>query len=109
MWQFTDHATVPGISTPADGNRFNGTADQLWALGKPGDLPVDDPYAAWSGLVGSGLLELLAQDNALPAQSRSTWLPLGSTPADVEEVYGDNGTRYTWLLGPNVGLRFRPD
>jgi lysozyme len=107
-WQFTDKATVPGISTPADGNRFNGTAEQMWALGKPGDLPVDDPYAGWAGLVGTGLLDMMAVDGTLPAQSRSTWLPLGQTPADIEECYGANGVRYTWLLTVGRGFRCAP-
>src|SRR4030095_1380427 len=47
---------------------------------------VSDPYAPWEGKVGSGLLELMAQDGTLPAQRASTWLPLGTAPpSDVEE------------------------
>jgi lysozyme len=109
FWQFTETATVPGISTPADGNRFNGSADQLWAWGKPGTLPPDDPYAAWAGLVGSGLLTMMAEDDTYPAQSRSTWLPLGSAPADVEQCLGQNGLSYVWLVSTtNVGYRYQP-
>lgn len=108
FWQFTETATVPGISTPADGNRFNGTADQLWAWGKPGSVPPDDPYAAWAGLVGSGLLTAMQSDGVLPAQSRSTWLPLGQSPADIEECIADDGTVYRWLLTTNTGYRYRP-
>lgn len=29
LWQFTDHATVKGIPTPVDGNRWNGSAENL--------------------------------------------------------------------------------
>lgn len=109
FWQFTDKATVPGVSTPCDGNWFNGNLDQLKGYGKPGILPPEDPYAAWSGLIGTGLLDMLRADNVLPAQSRSTWLPLGQSPADVEEVYAVDGTRYTWTVSTsNQGFRYRP-
>jgi lysozyme len=108
FWQFTDHATVPGISTPADGNRFNGTAADLLLWGKPGLLPPDDPYAAWAGLIGSGLLDMMETDGTLPAQSRSTWLPLGVSPADIEQALGQNGVNYVWALGINRGFRYPP-
>jgi GH25 family lysozyme M1 (1,4-beta-N-acetylmuramidase) len=108
FWQFTDKATVPGISTPADGNRFAGTPADLLLWGKPGTLPPDDPFAAWVGLVGSGLLELMAQDNTYPAQSRSTWLPLGSSPAEVEQCLGANMVNYVWSLTTNQGARYGP-
>jgi len=107
-WQFTDRANVPGISTPADGNRFNGSLDQLLALGKPGDVPLDDPYAQWAGLVGSGLLEAMKADGTLPAQSRSTWLPLGQTPADVEQCLGQNMVNYCWSLTAAKLGRYAP-
>jgi lysozyme len=29
LWQWTDSETVPGISRPVDGNKWNGTADSL--------------------------------------------------------------------------------
>lgn len=108
FWQFTDRATVPGISTPADGNRFNGTPADLLFWGKPGTLPPDDPYAAWAGLIGSGLLQMMAADGTLPAQSRSTWLPLGQSPADVEQALGQNGVSYVWALPISQGFRYAP-
>lgn len=108
FWQFTDTASVPGISTPVDGNRFNGSVMQLPAWGKPGTLPPSDPYAPWAGLVGSGLLEMMQADNVLPAQSRSTWLPLGVSPADIEQCAGQNGVNYTWQLTTNRGYRYAP-
>jgi len=106
FWQFTETATVPGISTPADGNRFNGTADQLWAWGKPGALPPDDPYAPWAGLVGSGILEQMKGAGVLPIQSRSTWLPLGQSPADIEEAMASDGSIFRWSLTQNQCYRF---
>jgi len=108
MWQFTDHATVPGIATPADGNRFNGTAEQLLALGKPGEAPTDDPYAPWSGLVGSGILEQMKIDETTPAVSRSTFGPLGVNPADTEQCLGCNGVIYVWALQLGQCFRYRP-
>jgi hypothetical protein len=108
FWQFTDRANLAGVSTPVDGNVFNGSVSDLPSYGKPGLLPPSDPYAPWSGLVGTGLLNMLAEDATLPAQSRSTWLPLGQSPADVEEVYGQNGCRYAWLLTTSQGYRYWP-
>jgi len=76
----------------------------------PPPIDTDDPYAPWRGHIGSGLIELMAQDSTLPAQRRSTWLPLGApAPADVEEAYGQNGTRYYWLLTVGRGHRQKPD
>ena len=92
--------------TPADGNRFNGSLDQLRSLGKPGELPPDDPYAPWAGLVGSGILELMAQDGTTPAVSRSTFMPLGVNPADSEQCLGANGTIYVWSLMLSQGFRY---
>jgi len=52
---------------------------------------------------------MMAQDLTYPAQTSSTWLPLGQNVADVEEAYGANGIRYVWLLRVSKGLRFSPD
>jgi hypothetical protein len=79
--------------------------------GEPAPVPPDpgDPYAPWHGHVGSGLLDMMAADGVLPAQRRSTWLPLGApAPSDVEECYAESGTRYTWLLTVGAGHRYRP-
>ena len=46
IWQFTDTGAVPGISGAVDLNRFNGTREQLLALGKRGTeeiAPEIDP------------------------------------------------------------------
>lgn len=59
--------------------------------------------------IGSGLLEMMEADGTTPAQTQSTWLPLGKDPAEVEECYGSNGTRYAWLLNGSGGFRFPPD
>jgi hypothetical protein len=51
----------------------------------------------------------MRQDNVLPAQRYSTWLPLGAPPpADIEECVGTNGVTYRWLLAENLGFRIRP-
>ena len=44
LWQFTDKATVSGISAPVDGNRFNGSAEQCvkW-FGPAGAEPAPEP------------------------------------------------------------------
>ena len=108
FWQCTDHASVPGVSTPADGNLFNGPLASLPSYGKPGDLPISDPYAPWAGLVGSGLLDAMKVDKVLPAQSRSTWLPLGQSPADIEECIAEDGCVYRWLLVNSTLQKYTP-
>ena len=73
------------------------------------DPPAEEiDYTPWTGFVGSGLLEMMAEEHDLPAQSMSTWLPLGSPAADVETCYGVSGTLYYWLLHANRGFRCRP-
>lgn len=74
------------------------------ALGGSGDMD----YTPWIGAIGPGIIEMMRQDQTLPAQRSSTWLPLGIHPSDVEEAYGQNGTRYVWLLTTGKGFRFVP-
>jgi hypothetical protein len=70
----------------------------------------DDPLAPWAGQVGSGLLEMMTADATLPAQRRSTWLPLGTpAPSDVEECLGQNMVMYRWALTVGRGARYRSD
>jgi hypothetical protein len=93
------------------------THPQAEGQGGPDVVPppdVDPPpsldYSPWYGAVGTGLLDMLAADGVLPAQSRSTWLPLGQATADVEEVLGQNGTVYRWTVSTtNAGFRYRPE
>lgn len=75
--------------------------------GPPPEVAID--YGPWVGQIGSGLLAMMAEDGTVPAQSISTWLPLGSPAADIEEAYGENGCKYTWLLRTNAGFRASPD
>jgi hypothetical protein len=68
-----------------------------------------DPYAAWRGKVGDGLLEMMAADGTAPAQRESTWLPLGApSPHDIETCAGQNGTQYQWQLTTGRGYRYPP-
>lgn len=110
FWQFTDSAQVPGVATPVDGNWFNGSLDLLPLYGKQGTTPTPgDPFAPWRGLVGSGLLDMMAADGTVPAQHASTWLPLGQSPADIETCMGQNGIDYRWTISTtNLGYRFEP-
>jgi len=43
LWQYTDKATVAGISAPVDGNQFNGSADNFVAWMGPAAEPVPAP------------------------------------------------------------------
>lgn len=72
------------------------------------DLDTDTKLSAWYGKVGAGLLKMMLEDGTEPAQRRSSWLPLNAAPADIEECYGINGTRYYWFLAQNKGFRAKP-
>ena len=67
-------------------------------------MPPTPPVYA----VGSGLLGLMADDETEPALP-STFLPLGQSPAIVEEGMGLNGTVYRWHLPTGKSWRFHPD
>lgn len=43
LWQYTDKATVQGISKPVDGDRFNGSAEQCLAWFGPAVQPAPEP------------------------------------------------------------------
>jgi hypothetical protein len=76
---------------------------------RPPVPPTTDPFGPWRGKVGTGLIELMAQDTTLPAQRSSTWLPLGGpSPADVEECLGQNMVLYRWALTVGKGARYDP-
>jgi GH25 family lysozyme M1 (1,4-beta-N-acetylmuramidase) len=66
----------------------------------------EPPPSLWTDTVGSGLLELLAQDGAEPAQSASMWI--GGPPAEIEQIYGTNGILYVWLMSEGRGVRIKP-
>jgi GH25 family lysozyme M1 (1,4-beta-N-acetylmuramidase) len=47
LWQWTDKATVPGVSKPVDANRFNGSADAFKAwMGLSTTAPAPEPDEA---------------------------------------------------------------
>lgn len=73
------------------------------------EIPPEEDHVPEEATIGSGLLSMMEEDDTTPAQSQSTWLPLGKDPAEVEECYGSNGTRYAWLLNGSGGFRFPPD
>lgn len=109
FWQFTDSGSVPGVPSLVDQNRFQGTEAQMASIGMAATNGSSGNIHDWDGYIGSGLLELMAQDNTLPAQRWSTWLPLGAPPpADVEECLGQNGVYYRWSLELSRGWRYRP-
>jgi hypothetical protein len=85
-----------------------GPVSAVWVDAGTQPSPPDpgDPYAPWRPYIGSGLIQMMEQDGVLPAQASSTWLPLGKTPSDVEECYGQGGTRYVWLLTTGAGYRY---
>ncbi len=101
-WGIFTRAGTPKLSAAA-----LPTSIQLGQTGSGGQAMSD--LSAWAGKIGSGLLDMMAQDGTRPAQRGSTWLPLGVTPSDVEQCYGENGTLYVWLLGPGTGHRFPAD
>ena len=65
------------------------------------------PGYAGPGQVGSGLLEMMAADATAPA-SPSTWLPLGASPALIEQCTGLNGVVYSFHLPTGDRWRYHP-
>jgi hypothetical protein len=93
--------------TRAEFNAF-GPVSAVWIDASPPVVEPDDPYYPWRATVGSGLLSMMEADETLPAQASSTWLPLGVHPSDIEECYGQNGTRYAWFLTNGTSWRYTP-
>ena len=94
LWQSSSNGRVSGVSGDVDLDQFAGSVDELRALGKGG------PPAEWALAnpdVGPGILTLMAEDGTTPA-THSTFLPLGRSPALIEEAVGLNGTVYRWSL-----------
>jgi lysozyme len=112
FWQFSDGASVPGVTGYVDANRFMAPLEQLpcWGnpVGLPEPAPPEDAYAPWVGQVGSGLLEQMQAAGVLPAQSASTWLPLGRNPAEIEECMASDGSVFRWVLAQATCYRFYP-
>lgn len=102
IWQHSDKGSAPGIAGAVDLNHFLGTAEQLAALGKPGTGA--QPAYARPGDVGEGLLAWCAELGTQPA-APSTFLPLGRSPAIIEELVCLDGSVLRWHLP--TGKRWR--
>lgn len=102
IWQHSDKGSMQGIVGNVDLNRFLGTAEQLAALGKPG-TGATTAYAR-PGDVGEGLLSWCAELGTQPA-APSTFLPLGRSPAIIEELVCLDGSVLRWHLP--TGKRWR--
>lgn len=73
-----------------------------------GAVPVDEiDYTPWEPYIGSGILSMMAVDQAEPA-APSTWLPLGSAQAAIEEAMATDGRVYRWVLAESRGFRYAP-
>ncbi len=94
---------------PRDGNvspavlaNYQRGLDVVSAILKEAPMPAPT-YA-----VGSGLLGMMDEDKTEPAMP-SVFLPLGQSPAIVEEGMGLNGTVYRWHLPTGKHWRFPAD
>lgn len=103
FWQYSDKGNLGG-KNPLDLNWYvgeeplNEAIRKLWSVAPPAPKPVHE--------VGSGILSMMAEDRTEPAMS-STFLPLGRSPALVEEALGLNGTVYRWHLPTGKHWRYR--
>jgi lysozyme len=100
LWQYANDGVVPGITGPVDLDEFLGSATDLAAYLKGGAVPTPvDPFAKWRGVVGSGILDLMAADKTEPIMA-STWLPLGrgQAEAEAEQALAVNGRIYIWHI-----------
>ena len=107
IWQHTDRASVPGIAGGVDGNLALVGSDGLAALGKQSPQIISaekrNQYAR-PGDVGEGLLAWCAELGTEPA-APSTFLPLGRSPAIIEELVCMDGSVLRWHLP--TGKRWR--
>jgi GH25 family lysozyme M1 (1,4-beta-N-acetylmuramidase) len=89
--------------------RLTHPAAEAWVPPNPGPDPPEPeptPPSVWTETVGSGLLQMMAEDLTEPAQSASMWV--GGPPAEIEQCYGKNGILYVWLLSEARGFRIKP-
>lgn len=115
-------ADVLLLANPAPGYRaiqHTLTRDQFLALGAFSMVRVTHPAAEAAptvpppmeytkpGDVGSGLLAMMAEDGTQPAMP-STFLPLGATPAMIEQCTAMSGVVYSWHLPTGSSWRYRP-
>lgn len=110
IWQHSASGRVPGVVGDCDLNVFNGDASRLAFFGKPGavvTVPAGHPDFAQPGQVGSGILEMMAADQTQPA-APSSFLPLGASPAVIEEAVGMNGVTYRWHIPTGQRWRYHP-
>lgn len=92
IWQYSGGAPVPGTSFPTDLNRFDGTLDDLRALGKPGAVTTDTQPPANDNPGFPGALQP-------DGRTVLNGVDFGGTAVTVEEVAvqvrNAGGERYT--------------
>lgn len=93
-----------GIGQTMSRQQFAGVMPASMVVVTNSAVAAPSPIYAQPGQVGSGLLGMMAEDQTAPALP-STWLPLGSQSATVEECIGLNGVRYVFHLP--TGARWR--
>jgi hypothetical protein len=76
----------------------------LQRIAQGGATMPDEPAYFEPGQVGTGILEMMAEDGTQPSMP-SVFLPLGSSPAVGEECTGLNGTKYLFHIP--TGRRWR--
>lgn len=72
LWQWTDRETIPGISSPVDGNRWNGdSASLLVWFGPAGAEPAPTPEPATQTLVYKLTVTAPAGDVSIEVEQQS--------------------------------------
>ncbi|MGE3267142.1 MAG: GH25 family lysozyme [Chloroflexota bacterium] len=100
IWQHSSTGRVPGISGNVDLNVFDGSRDELLALGKPGaETGVPSEYS-----VGAGILAAMQARGDGPA-SDEVYVKANGRDA-YSEAFGRSGSRYVWVGGRVI--RFDP-
>lgn len=94
IWQHSDRGSVPGVGGGVDLNR---AFVPLASLGKGGQVAVLAPAYHRDGDVGTGILDAMRAAGTVPA-APSTFLPLGRSPAVIEECVSLDGTLWRWHL-----------
>jgi GH25 family lysozyme M1 (1,4-beta-N-acetylmuramidase) len=118
LWQYTDHRTVPGVSTPVDCSTFHGTVEQLLAAVSPPPRPTPGPTTHPTYPYPAGIHPGGTSPSARPLQQalkRAGWMDPSVVESDhygsktQESVAGFNakhhlnnsGQAYDPAIGPH--------
>jgi lysozyme len=94
LWQYTSSGVIVGIDGPVDINEFQGTYEELAALGRRGgsSIPVPDPTPQYN--VGPGIRAKMESQGAVPATNEMD-------RGEYAEAFDNFGNHYAYVKSLN--------